>query len=112
MVSAQDEKILWILDFVCQQQADCFQRLLAPVDVVAQEQVVRLRGKPSVFKKSKQVVILPVDVTAYLNTLVYIYTPRSVWQTTYLDWRLELQQNRLLDEYLACLGAQIPDFVL
>lgn len=67
VVAAQDEKVLWILDFVGQQQADCLQRLLAPVDVVAQEQVVRLRRKPSVFKKSKQVVVLPVNVTAYLN---------------------------------------------
>lgn len=34
MVAAQDEEVLGVLDLVREQQADCFQALLATVNVV------------------------------------------------------------------------------
>ena len=35
VVTSQEEKVFWILDFVRKEQTDYFQRLLATVDVVA-----------------------------------------------------------------------------
>lgn len=40
MVSAQQEEVLWIFDFVREQETDGLQRLLSTIDIVAQEQVV------------------------------------------------------------------------
>lgn len=62
MVTTQQEEVLGVFDLVGEQQADGLQRLLAPVHVVAQEQVVAFRGEAPVFKEPQQVVVLPVDV--------------------------------------------------
>lgn len=51
MVSPQQEEVLWIFDFVCEQETDGFQRLLPPVYVIAQEQVVALWREAPVFKQ-------------------------------------------------------------
>jgi hypothetical protein len=37
VVTAENEKVLRVLNFVCQQQADGLKRLLATVDVIAEE---------------------------------------------------------------------------
>ena len=67
VVPAQNEEVLGVLDLVGQQEADCLERLLATVDVVAEEEVVRLRGEAAVLEEAQQVVVLPVDVTADLE---------------------------------------------
>ena len=46
MVTAQNEEILRVLDFIGEQQADGLQGLLSSVDVVTQEQVVGAGGNP------------------------------------------------------------------
>ena len=66
VVSAQDEEVLGILDLVCQKQADRLKRLLASIDVVAEEKVVGLGGETTILEKTKEVIVLPVDVTANL----------------------------------------------
>lgn len=43
VVSSQEKEILRILNFVGKQKADNFQRLFATVDIVTEEQIVRLR---------------------------------------------------------------------
>lgn len=63
MIAPQQEKVLWVFDFVGQQQADRLQRLFASVHVVAQEQVVGLRGESSVLEQPQQICVLTVDVT-------------------------------------------------
>lgn len=63
VVAAQEEEVLGVFDLVGEQEADGLQRLLAPVHIVAQEQVVTLRGEAPVLKKPQQVVVLPVNVT-------------------------------------------------
>lgn len=63
VVAPQQEEVLGVLDLVGQEEADGLQRLLAPVHVVTQEQVIALGGEASVLKKPQQVVVLPVDVT-------------------------------------------------
>ena len=62
MVAAQQKEVLRVLDLVGEQQTDGLQRLLAPVHVVPQEEVVRLGGEASVLKQAQQVVVLAVDV--------------------------------------------------
>ncbi len=63
VVAAQQEKVLREFDLVGEQETDGLQRLLAPVHVVAQEQVVGLGRKPAVLEQTQQVVVLTVDVT-------------------------------------------------
>ena len=62
MVSPEEEEVLWVLDLVCEEQADGLQQLLAPVDVVAQEQVVGLGREPSVLEQPQEVRVLAVDI--------------------------------------------------
>lgn len=50
MVSTQQEEVLWIFDFVREQEADGLEWLLATIDIVAQEQVVRLGRKATVLE--------------------------------------------------------------
>lgn len=63
MVSPQQKEVLWIFDLVSQQKAYGFQRLLAPVYIVTQEQVVAFWREPSILKQPQQVIVLPMDVT-------------------------------------------------
>lgn len=63
VVAPQQEEVLGVLDLVGKQQADGLQRLLAPVYVVPQKQVIALRGEAPVLKEPQEVVVLPVDVT-------------------------------------------------
>ena len=67
VVSTKDEEILWIFDLVCQKQADCLERLLATVHVVAKEEVVRLRWEATILEETEQVVVLAMNITAYLD---------------------------------------------
>jgi hypothetical protein len=62
VVAAQDEEVLGILDLVRKEEANGLERLLAPVDVVAQEEVVGLGREPAVFKQTKKIVVLSVNV--------------------------------------------------
>lgn len=82
VIAAQQEKVLRILDLVRQQQAYRLQGLLTSVDVVAQEQVVRLGREATVFEEPQQIGVLAVYVAADLKR------------------RLQLQQDRLLQENL------------
>lgn len=69
VVAAQDEEVLRILDLVRQEQADGLQRLLATVDIVAEEQIVGLWWEAAVFEQTEQVVVLAVNVAADLFTM-------------------------------------------
>jgi hypothetical protein len=63
VVPSQDEEVLGILDLVREQQADRLERLLATIDVVAQEQVIRFWGKAAVFEQTEEIIVLAVDIT-------------------------------------------------
>jgi hypothetical protein len=67
VVAAQDEEVLGVLDLVRQQKADGLERLLATVDVVAEEEVVGLRREATVFEETEKIVVLAVDITADLK---------------------------------------------
>lgn len=56
---------LWVLDLKCEEDAERLDALLAAVDVVAEEQVVRLRRRACVVQEPQEVVVLPVDVRSH-----------------------------------------------
>jgi len=74
VVAAENEEVLRVLDLVREEQADCLQRLLATVHVVAEEQVVRLGWETAVLEEAQQVVVLSVNITA---DLVWLLVKRS-----------------------------------
>lgn len=63
MVSSQQKEVFWVFDLVSQQQADGLQGLLAPVNIVPQEQVVALWWEAPILKQPQQIVVLPMNVT-------------------------------------------------
>jgi hypothetical protein len=67
VVTTQNEEVLRVLDLVGEEKANGLERLLATVDVVAEEEVVGLWGETTVFEKTQQVVVLAVDITANLG---------------------------------------------
>ena len=94
VVASEEEEVLWILDLVAQEKGNSLNGLLTPIDVVSKEQVVCLRWESSVFKNSKQVIVLAMHIT------------------TDLDWSLQFEQVWLVEEDLAGLGAEILEVVL
>ncbi len=71
VVAAQQEEVLRVLDLVGEQQADGLQRLLAPVHVVPQEQVVALGREATVLEQPQQVVVLTVDITCNTSNMLW-----------------------------------------
>jgi len=63
MVASQHEEVLGVFDLVGQKQTNGFKRLLAPVHVVTEEQVVTLGRETTILKQSQQIIILTMDVT-------------------------------------------------
>ncbi len=87
MVAPGQKEILGVLDFEGEQEADGFNALLPAVDIVPEEQIVGLEGQPAELEQPEQVEILTVDVPAYL------------------EWRAQLEEDWLLEEDFAGLGA-------
>ena len=70
VVASQDKKVLGILDLVGQEEADGLERLLAAVNVVAEEEIVGLWREAAVLEETQQVIVLSVNVAANLGTRV------------------------------------------
>jgi hypothetical protein len=83
VITAEDEKVLRVFDLIRQQEANGLERLLATVDVIAQEDVVGLGGEAAILEQSEQIVVLPVHIPANL------------------DGSLQFQQHGLRDEQIA-----------
>ena len=67
MVSSQDEEVLRILDFVCQEQADGLERLLASVHVITKEQIIGFRREATVLEQAEEIVVLTVNIATDLS---------------------------------------------
>ena len=63
VVSSQNKEVFRVFDLVCKEEADRLKRLLATVDVIAEEEVVRFWRESTVFEQPEQVIVLPVNVT-------------------------------------------------
>jgi hypothetical protein len=66
VVASQNEEVFRVLDLVREKEADGLERLLATIDVVSKEQVVRLGREATILKEPEEIVVLPVDVAANL----------------------------------------------
>lgn len=53
VIASQDEEVLGVLDFICQQKADGFKGLFTSVNVVSQEQVIGFGWEASILEKSQ-----------------------------------------------------------
>jgi len=67
VVTTENEEVLGVLDLVGQEEADGLEGLLATVDVVAEEEVVRFGREAAVFEQAQKIIVLPVDVTTDLD---------------------------------------------
>lgn len=63
MVPTEQKEVLRVLDLIGQQQTDGLQRLLAPVNVVPQEEVVALWREAAILEQPQKVIVLAMDVT-------------------------------------------------
>jgi hypothetical protein len=70
VVATENEEVLGVLDLVCEEQADGFQRLLAAVDIVTEEEVVRFRREATVLEQAQKIVVLSMYITANLDTVL------------------------------------------
>lgn len=62
VVAPEQEEVLWIFDLVGQQETDGFQRLLPPVHIVPQEQVIGFWREAPILKQPQQICVLAMDV--------------------------------------------------
>ena len=67
MIATEDKEIFGVFDLVREQEANGFQGLLSPINVIAEKQIVGFWRKPSVFEESEKIVILAVDISANLG---------------------------------------------
>jgi len=96
VVAAQDEEVFRVLNFICQKEADGFEGLFSSIDVIAKKQIICLRREPAVFEKSKEVVVLPMNISANLvEELISTHrdfdrpetcTYARALMISYLDW--------------------------
>lgn len=63
MVAAEDEKVLWVLDLVGEQEGDGLEGLPATVNIVAEEEVVGVWGEAAIFKQPQQIIVLSMNIT-------------------------------------------------
>lgn len=134
MIAAEDEEVLWVLDLVCQEEADGLERLLTPIDVVTEEKVVCFRREPTILEEAQQVVVLSVDITTdlskwsvnlkqealhgaqnkagYGRMCLAERAPLKTNVKTYLYRSFELEQNGLRNEDFTSLGAEIANLRL
>lgn len=63
MISSEQEKVLWVLNFVSQEKTHGLERLLASVNVISQEEVVGIGRETAIFEKSEQVIVLAMNIT-------------------------------------------------
>lgn len=87
--------------------------LFASINVVSKEEVVGFRRETAIFEESEKIVVLSVDVTYRKRRMgTDKWTNNRSELTADLDRRFKLEKNRLVDEDVTSLGAEIPDFVL
>lgn len=91
VVAAQHEEALRVADLVGQQQGQGLYGVLSPIHVVAQEQVVGQRRRAALLEDPKQILVLAVQIPAYLHR------------------RTQLQEHRLGEEQIPGRAAHEDD---
>ena len=67
VIPPKQKYVLWIFNFVREQKANALDRLFATIDVVSQEEVVRVGRVPCQVKKPEKVFVLSVDIAHDLD---------------------------------------------
>lgn len=94
VVATEQEKVLWILDLVAEQEQYRFQTHPATIDVVTQKQKVGRGWESAHLKQSQQIRVL------------------AVYVADNLDGGVELDQRGLRQENLPCCLADGQDFAV
>ena len=84
MVPPQQEEVFGVFHLVGQEEDDCLDRLLPPIDVVAEEEVVPFGREASVVEDLEQILELSVNITHDF------------------DGRFQFQHHWLFEEHLSC----------
>lgn len=71
VVSTQNEEVLWVFDLVGKEEADCLQRLLASVNVVSKEEIIRFGWETAIFEEAEKIIILAMYVATDLTADIY-----------------------------------------
>jgi hypothetical protein len=53
VISSEEEKVLWVLDLVGEEETNSLQALLSSVHIISQEEIVGIRGEPTIFEESE-----------------------------------------------------------
>lgn len=67
MIAPQDGNPILVSHLQCNQQSDSLHTVMAPIHIVAHEQIIRVRHMPPNLKQLHQIMELAVDVSAYYN---------------------------------------------
>jgi hypothetical protein len=92
VVASQKEEVLRIFDLVAHEEEDCFQRMLASVNVISKEKKVRSRREAAHLEHSDQIGVLTVNIAHNL------------------DRRIQLEEGRLIKEQFSDTRADRIDF--
>lgn len=72
MIASEEKEILGVFDLVGKHETDGFEALFAPINVVAEEEIVGLRWEPAELEEPEQVVVLAMYIAwlraAYLRS--------------------------------------------
>jgi hypothetical protein len=73
VVATQSEEVLGVLVFVTEEEGDNLQAALAAIDIITKKQVIRLRWESTVFEKTKEIMVLSMDVATDLEWCLQLY---------------------------------------
>ena len=62
VVAAEEEEILGEFQLVAKEEHDAFDGVLPSVDVVPDEEVIRIAGVPAIFEDLQEVTVLSMDI--------------------------------------------------
>ena len=62
VVSSEQEEVVRVFNFVCQEKADRFDALLTSINIISEEQVVALGWEPSVVEQAQEILVLSVNI--------------------------------------------------
>lgn len=115
MVSPQQEEVLWVFDFVGQQEADGLQGLLPPIHIVTQEQVVAFWREAAILKQPQQIIVLPVDVTCgtesrHTHTHMHALRTKLSHMRLCFDLKLDLKLSQNLRFFEQCFSGNFRLF--
>ena len=72
VVTSEDVDFIGEFGFEGKEEADCFDTLTTPVDVIAQKEVAAIGRHATVLEQSQHIVVLAMDISAYFDGCGYL----------------------------------------